>query len=82
MASTVDVRGYSYFIERRESDKRWLATVTEFPELSGVSRIHNRAINRLQALVSAEVVRRYRAGEEIPAAPRKQPHLLKTLGLN
>lgn len=78
----IDVRGYSYFIERRDSDKRWVATVAEYPELSGVSRIHNRAINRLYAAVEAEVLRRYRAGEEIPAAPKKQPTLLKTLGLN
>jgi hypothetical protein len=78
----IDVRGYSYFIERREGDKRWVATVAEYPELSGVSRIHNRAINRLYALVEAEVMRRFRAGEPIPPAPKKQPTLLKTLGLN
>ncbi len=78
----IDVRGYSYFIERRAADKRWIATVAEYPELTGVSRIHNRALNRLYALVEAEVVRRHRAGESIPPAPRKQPSLLKTLGLN
>lgn len=78
----IDVRGYSYFIERRESDKRCVATVAEYPELSGVSRIHNRALNRLDAEVEAEVLRRYHAGEPIPAAPKKQPNLLKTLGLN
>lgn len=77
----IDVRGYSYFIERRD-DKRWVATVVEYPELSGVSRFHNRAINQLYAAVEAEVVRRYRAGEPIPPAPKKQPTLLKTLGLN
>ncbi|HWH97250.1 MAG TPA: hypothetical protein VNS80_02690 [Pseudolysinimonas sp.] len=77
----IDVRGYSYFIERRD-DKRWVATVAEYPDLSGVSRIHNRALNRLYAAVEAEVVRRYRAGEKIPPAPKKQPGLLKTLGLN
>ncbi len=77
----IDVRGYSYFIERRD-DKRWVATVAEYPELSGVSRIHARALNRLYAAVEAEVVRRYRAGEQIPHAPKKQPGLLKTLGLN
>lgn len=78
----IDVSGYSYFIERRESDQRWVATVAEFPHEVGVSRIHNRALNRLQAAVAAEVLRRYRAGEQIPAAPRKQPNLLKTLGLS
>ena len=78
----IDVRGYSYFIERRADDKRWVATVAEYPELSGVSRIHNRALNNLYAAVRAEVVRRYQAGEPIPPAPKKQPNLLKTLGLN
>jgi hypothetical protein len=78
----IDVRGYSYFIERRESDKRWVATVAEYPGLSGESRIHNRALNRLYAAVEAEVVRRYRAGETIPVAPRMTPNLLKALGLN
>ena len=77
----IDVRGYSYFIERRESDKRWVATVAEYPDLVGVSRIHNRAINILQAAVETEVLRRFRAGEAIPPAPKKQPNLLKTLGL-
>lgn len=78
----IDVRGYSYFIERRDSDKRWVVTVEEYPELISVSRFHNRAINRLYALVEAEVVRRFRAGETIPPAPKKQPSLMKTLGLN
>jgi hypothetical protein len=78
----IDVRGYSYFIERRETDKRWVATVAEYPELSGVSRIHNRALNRLYAAVEAEVMRRYRAGEQIPRATKKQPGLLKALGLD
>jgi hypothetical protein len=78
----VDVRGYSYFIERRKSDKLWVATVAEFPDLEGVSRIHNRAINNLYALVEAEVVRRYTAGEPIPRAPRKLPNPLKALGLH
>jgi hypothetical protein len=78
----IDVGGYSYFIERRESDKRWMATVAEYPELSGVSRIHNRALNNLYAAVEAEVLRRHRAGEPIPAAPKKQPNLLKALGLS
>lgn len=79
--ATIDVSGYSYFVERRASDKRWVATVAEYPELSGVSRIHNRALNDLQAAVRAEIVRRYRAGEPIPTAPRR-PGLLRSLGLD
>lgn len=79
--ATIDVSGYSYFVERRPSDKRWVATVAEFPDLSGVSRIHNRALNDLQDAVRAEIVRRYRAGEPIPVAPRRQPSLLRSLGL-
>ena len=78
----MDVRGYSYFMERRATDKRWVATVAEFPELSGVSRIHNRALNRLYDLVEAEVVRRFTAGEAIPRAPRKLPNPLRALGLH
>lgn len=66
-----EVRGYSYFMERRESDKRWVATVAEFPELSAESRIHNRALNRLQDEVAATIARRRKTGEAIPAAPRK-----------
>ena len=77
----IDVRGYSYFIERRESDKRWVATVAEYPDLVVESRIHNRAINELQSAVAAEVLRRYRAGEPIPRAPKKQRGLLDSLGL-
>ena len=77
----IDVSGYSYFIERREADKRWVATVAEFPDLAGESRIHNRAINALQTSVEAEVLRRHRAGEPIPRAPRKRPGLLDSLGL-
>jgi hypothetical protein len=77
----IDVSGYSYFIERRASDKRWVATVGEFPDLSAESRIHNRAINILKDRVAATVLARYRAGEEIPAPPRSQPSLLKSLGL-
>ena len=33
----MDVSGYSYFLERRDSDKRWVATVTEFPRLEATS---------------------------------------------
>lgn len=67
----IDVRGYSYFMERRASDKRWVATVAEFPELSAESRIHARALNRLQDEVAATITRRRTAGEAIPPAPRK-----------
>jgi len=49
----IDVRGYSYFIERGD-DKKWVATVAEYPELSGVSRIHNRALNQLYAATAAK----------------------------
>ncbi|WP_395639362.1 hypothetical protein [Pseudolysinimonas sp.] len=78
----IDVRGYSYFIERREADKRWVATVTEYPDLVAESRSHNRAINELQTAVEAEVLRRHRAGEPIPRAPKKQAGLLDGLGLS
>jgi len=67
----MDVRRYSYFTERRESDKRWVATVAEFPELEADSTFHNRALNMLYALVHDEVLRRHRAGEPIPPQP---PH--------
>jgi hypothetical protein len=67
----MDVRGYSYFMERRASDKRWVATVAEFPELSAESRIHNRALYALHDQVSALVAQRLHAGEPVPEAPRK-----------
>lgn len=81
----MDVKRYSYFTERRESDKRWIATVAEFPELQAESKIHNRALNDLYAKVHAEVLRRHRAGEPIPAQPRRDSEVatfLKTLGLD
>lgn len=78
----IDVRGYSYFMERRESDRKWVATVAEYPDLSAESGIHNRALYRLQDLVEAEVRRRLAAGEPIPRAPQRPEDLLKTLGLN
>lgn len=81
----MDVRGYSYFMERRDSDKRWVATVAEFPELSAESRIHNRALNDLQDAVAATIVRRRRAGEAVPPPPNEVvdvPQLFKQLGLN
>lgn|GEM_PF-2275287 len=68
----MDVRGYSYFMERRESDKRWVATVAEFPELSAESRIHNRALNALHDKVAATVSRLRKSGEPVPEQPRKQ----------
>lgn len=67
----MDVRGYSYFIERRASDKRWVATVAEFPDLRAESRIHNRALNKLQDEVAATIGRRRKAGQPVPEAPRK-----------
>lgn len=67
----MDVRAYSYFTERRSSDKRWVATVAEFPELRAESRIHNRALNTLQDEVAATIARRRKAGESVPAPPRE-----------
>lgn len=80
----MDVKRYSYFIERRESDKRWVATVEEFPGLQAESKIHNRALNDLYKLVHAEVLKRHRAGEAIPAQPKRNDPagtFLKALGL-
>ena len=82
----MDVKRYSYFTERRESDKRWVATVAEFPELQAESRIHNRALNDLYAKVRDEVLRLHRAGGTIPAQPRRAPsamsEFVKALGLD
>ena len=72
----MDVSGYSYFIERRASDKRWVATVTEFPRLEATSKIRNRAINDLQAQVAATIERLHRAGEKFPAPPKTAPSAL------
>jgi hypothetical protein len=72
----MDVSGYSYFIERRDSDKRWVATVTEFPALEAASKIRNRAINDLQAQVVATITRLHRAGEKFPAPPTVAPNAL------
>ena len=72
----MDVSGYSYFIERRDSDKRWVATVTEFPGLEATSKIRNRAINDLQAEVVATITRLHRAGEKFPAPPTVAPNAL------
>lgn len=80
----MDVTGYSYFIERRASDKRWLATVEEFPDLSAASKFHNRALNELRDAVTAEILRRTRAGEPVPV-PARPPSavsaFLKKVGL-
>ena len=81
----MDVKRYSYFIERRESDKRWVATVEEFPGLQAESKIHNRALNDLYQKVHAEVLARHRAGAAIPAQPARKPgelsDFVKALGL-
>ena len=73
----MDVTGYSYFIERRESDKRWLATVEEFPHLSAASKIHNRALNELRDAVAAEITRLRQAGEVVPG-PARPPSAMST----
>jgi hypothetical protein len=65
----MDVSGYSYFLERRDSDKRWVATVTEFPRLEATSKIRTRALNDLQTQVVATITRLHRAGEKFPAPP-------------
>jgi hypothetical protein len=72
----MDVSGYSYFIERRASDKLWVATVAEFPRLEATSKIRNRAINDLQKEVAATIERLYRAGEKFPAPPKVAPNAL------
>lgn len=81
----MDVKRYSYFIERRDSDKYWVATVEQFPELQAVSRGHTRALNDLYAQVTTEVLRRHRAGEPIPSQPAttdsSASEFLKALGL-
>jgi len=76
-----DVSGYSYFLERRESDKRWIATVTEFPGLSAEATGRTRALNDLQSLVRETVLRRYAAGEPFPAPPNQPQTLLRAFGL-
>jgi hypothetical protein len=72
----MDVSGYSYFIERRASDKLWVATVTEFPRLEATSRFRNRAINDLQAQVAETIERLHRAGEKFPAPPKATSNAL------
>ena len=76
-----DVSGYSYFLERRASDKIWVATVAEFPGLSAESKGRTRALNDLHDLVRETVLRRYHAGEPFPAPPNKPPTLLRAFGL-
>jgi hypothetical protein len=81
----MNVQGYSYFTERRAADKRWVATVEEFPELRAESKIHNRALNDLYAQVEATIRKRHQAGEPFPKPPAREPdeatEFLKTLGL-
>jgi len=81
----MDVKRYSYFIERRETDKRWVATVAEFPDLEAASKIHNRALNDLYKMVHATVLKLHHAGEPIPAQPRRKPteasEMARALGL-
>jgi predicted RNase H-like HicB family nuclease len=76
-----DVSGYSYFLERRESDKVWIATVTEFPGLTAESKGRMRALNELQDAVRETVLRRFHAGEPFPAPPNKPQTLLRAFGL-
>ena len=76
-----DVSGYSYFLERRDSDKVWVATVTEFPGLTAESRGRTRALNALQDRVRETVLRLYEAGERFPAPPNLPPTLLRSFGL-
>jgi len=79
----MDVKRYSYFIERRDSDKRWVATVEEFPALQAESKIHNRALNDLYKKVHAAVLELHRAGQPIPAQPRRASSaFLKALGMD
>lgn len=77
----VDVTRYSYFLERRASDKRWVATVAEFPDLDAESRVRNRALYDLHDRVAAEIERRGRAGEPIPEPTHPSQDLLTSFGL-
>ncbi len=76
-----DVSGYSYFLERRESDKQWVATVAEFPGLTAESKGRTRALNQLQDRVRETVLRLHEAGERFPAPPNKPQTLLRAFGL-
>lgn len=77
----VDVTRYSYFVERRPSDKRWVATVAEFPELDAESRVRNRALYDLQDRVAAAIDRLRRAGRPVPAPAHPSQDLLTSFGL-
>ena len=77
----VDVTRYSYFLERRASDKRWVATVAEFPGLDAESRVRNRALYDLQSRVAVEVARRGETGEPIPDLAHPSQDLLTSFGL-
>lgn len=76
-----DVTRYSYFLERRASDKRWVATVTEFPHLDAESRVRNRALYDLQDRVAAAIEQLRRAGKPIPAPAHPPQDLLTSFGL-
>ena len=76
-----DVSGYSYFLERRASDKVWIATVTEFPGLVAESRGRTRALNELQNRVRETVLSLHAAGERFPAPPNLPQTLLRSFGL-
>jgi hypothetical protein len=77
----IDVTRYSYFLERRASDKRWVATVSEFPGLDAESRVRNRALYELHDRVAAEIERRRRTGEPIPEFAHPSQDLLTSFGL-
>ncbi len=76
-----DVTRYSYFLERRSSDKRWVATVEEFPGLDAESRVRNRALYDLQDRVAAAIDGLRRAGRPIPAPAHPSQDLLTSFGL-
>lgn len=76
-----DVSGYSYYLERRESDRRWIATVAEFPGLSVESKGRTRALNELHDRVRETVLELHRAGERFPAPPNAPQTLLRAFGL-
>jgi predicted RNase H-like HicB family nuclease len=78
---TADVTRYSYFLERRASDKSWVATVAEFPDLDAESRVRNRALYDLQDRVAAAIEQLRRSGEPIPEPAHPSQDLLTSFGL-
>lgn len=76
-----DATRYSYFLERRAGDKRWVATVAEFPHLEAESRVRNRALYDLQDRVAGSIEQLRRAGEPIPAPAHPSQDLLTSFGL-